>query len=79
MRFADPNGLFLVHFDLFTSTVAPSHHPKNGAMHISRADRFKDFPPPSIVDVSVFPREGGQIQNRSGTSVAFINWFVGNW
>ena len=47
-----------------------SHHPRNGPLHISPADRFINSPPPpiSIVDLSVFPRRRPKIHNRSGVS-----------
>ena len=47
-----------------------------GLIHKSPADRSTN-PSPSTVDLTVFPREGPQIHNRSGAG-GVINWFAGD-
>ena len=54
----------------------PTSSQKRADSHLTRGPVYKL--PPSIVDLSVFPREEGQIHNRPGAWVAFINWFAGD-
>ena len=49
----------------YLSTVAPPHPPKNRVdSHLAHRPLYK-LPPP-FLDLSVFPRQGGQIHNRPG-------------